>query len=295
MKKTGDIQIRDPFVVPIEQEKRYYLYGTTDVNCWGPPGVGFDVFTSTDLKHWKGPLPAFRPPKDFWSDHNFWAPEVHRVSDRYFMFASFKAKDICRGTQILVSDSPKGPFSPHSERPLTPSHWESLDGTLYFDKDNYPWMVFCHEWIQVHDGEICAVRLSPEFDQALGEPILLFRASEAPWVLKPEETDGATEKPNLVTDGPFLHRTKNGTLLMLWSSFSATGYTTGVARSLSGEIHGPWLQDPEPIYAKDGGHAMLFRTFEGQLMLSLHTPNKSPHERALFLPIAECEGRLHLL
>lgn len=291
-KKTIDIQIRDPFVVPVPEEKCYYLYGTTDINCWGPPGVGFDVFSSTDLERWKGPVPAFRPPLGFWSDHNFWAPEVHRYRDRYFMFASFKAKDVCRGTQVLVADNPRGPFLPNSERPLTPSDWECLDGTLYLDKDNNPWMVFCHEWVQVHDGEICAMRLSPELDKAAGEPILLFRASESPWVLQPE----CTENPNdLVTDGPFLYRTKNGSLWMLWSSFSATGYTTGVARSVSGEIQGPWIQDPEPIYSKDGGHAMIFQTFDGTLILTLHSPNKSPNERALFLPVAECEGRLRLL
>ena len=34
MIKTGDIQIRDPFVLPEPQERAYYLFGTTDVNCW---------------------------------------------------------------------------------------------------------------------------------------------------------------------------------------------------------------------------------------------------------------------
>ena len=29
MLKTADIHIRDPFVLPIEAEKQYYLYGTT--------------------------------------------------------------------------------------------------------------------------------------------------------------------------------------------------------------------------------------------------------------------------
>jgi hypothetical protein len=27
------------------------------------------------------------------------------------------------------------------------------------------------------------------------------------------------------------------------------------------------------VYAKDGGHAMLFTTFEGKLMMVLHSPN----------------------
>ena len=49
------------------------------------------------------------------------------------MFASFKAAGVCRGTQILVADHPKGPFVPHSDGPVTPRDWECLDGTLYVD------------------------------------------------------------------------------------------------------------------------------------------------------------------
>jgi hypothetical protein len=53
----------------------------------------------------------------------------------------------------------------------------------------------------------------------------LFRASEAPWV-RPYQPG------NFVTDGPFLHRTKAGKLLMIWSSFRKGGdYAIGVAES----------------------------------------------------------------
>jgi arabinan endo-1,5-alpha-L-arabinosidase len=37
---------------------------------------------------------------------------------------------------------------------------------------------------------------------------------------------------------------------------------------------------------------MLFRTFDGDLQLALHTPNETPRERAVFLPIEEANGRL---
>ena len=286
MPVTADIHIRDPFVVPVPEEKVYYLFGTTDANCWGGPGTGFDCFTSRDLEQWEGPFPAFRPPPDFWATTNFWAPEVHRYADRFFMFASFKADGVCRGTQILTADSPRGPYAPHSPRPLTPTDWECLDGTLYVDGDGLPWMVFCHEWVQVRDGEICAVRLSSELDRAAGTPVLLFRGSDAPWAPK------ARDKKDYVTDGPFMHRAANGELLMLWSSFGEGGYTLGVARSENGLVTGPWRQDPEPLFRRDGGHAMLFRTFEGRLMLSLHTPNRTPDERPVFIPVREQGGRL---
>lgn len=74
---------------------------------------------------------------------------------------------------------------------------------------------------------------------------------------------------------------------MLWSSFGQEGYALGVARSLSGEVTGPWEHVSEPLFARDGGHGMLFRTFDGQLVLSLHRPNKGPLERTRLFLVGE--------
>jgi beta-xylosidase len=289
MVHASEINFRDPFVVPVQEERRYYLYGTTGSTCWGGAVNGFDAYSSVDLQEWDGPYAAFRPAPDFWSDHNFWAPEVHRYQGRYFMFASFKAQGVCRGTQILVSDSPRGPFVPHSDGPLTPADWECLDGTLFVDPAGSPWMVFCHEWVQIHDGEMRAMRLTPDLKAAAGDPILLFHASEAPW-----SDCVSPDKPgDFVTDGPFMYKARNGELLMLWSTLGRNGsYTMGVARSSNGWITAKWTQDPEPLFATDGGHGMVFHTFEGELMLTLHTPNSTPNERPIFLHVEENDGHL---
>ena len=287
MLTNSDIQIRDPFVVPVAEERRYYLYGTTDKDCWKVPGTGFDYYVSSDLEHWEGPFPAFRPQADFWADRNFWAPEVHRYDGRCFMLASFKAPDVCRGTQVLVSDAPCGPFVPHSSGPATPPDWECLDGTLFADHKGSAWMIFCHEWVQVQDGEMCAVRLSRNLKEPEGNPILLFRASEAPWTASHDKKGGH------ITDGPFLYRTRDGALLMLWSSFGPQGYALGVARSKTGQLSGPWLHDSQALYDEDGGHGMLFRTFTGQLTLALHRPNQTPYERPVFIPVQERNGHLY--
>jgi hypothetical protein len=44
-----------------------------------------------------------------------------------------------------------------------------------------------------------------------------------------------------------------------------------VARSKSGKLEGPWEQ-LDVLIGDNSGHGMLFRTFEGQLMLVLHQP-----------------------
>lgn len=285
MLKNADIHIRDPFVLSSVAEKQYYLYGTRGAETWTKSASGLDYYQSADLQTWEGPFPAFRPPDGFWADRNFWAPEVHVYQDRYYMFASFKSENASRGTQILAADSPQGLFLPISDEPVTPRDWECLDGTLFVDNDQQPWIVFCHEWVQVGDGEICALRLSHDLTSAVGEPQLLFRASESAWAQK----INSKGRIGYVTDGPWLHRLASGALILLWSSLSASGYAVGIAKSDSGGILGSWEQLPEPLYANDGGHCMVFRDFDGQLYLALHHPNSTPDERPQFIPLRETD------
>jgi arabinan endo-1,5-alpha-L-arabinosidase len=281
--KLSDIHIRDPFVLPVLSERRYYLYGTMGQNAWSEHGLGFDCYWSADLDSWEGPFPVFRPTAGFWADRNFWAPEVHAYGGRHFLFASFKAEGVCRGTQILAADSPQGPFRPVSTGPVTPPEWECLDGTLFMTPDGSPWMVFCHEWVQVGDGEICAMPLSNDLTSAAGKPAELFGASQAAWV-EPIEHKGMR---GFVTDGPWLYRLPGDKLLMFWSSFSKEGYAIGVARSTSGQLAGPWLQDAQPLYNRDSGHCMTFRDFDGNLWLSFHQPNQNPNERPQLRQLGE--------
>ncbi len=289
MRTLADIRLRDPFVLPVAAEGLYYLYGT---NCDSPRGfMGFTGFSSRDLRTWDDGFPAFRAADDFWATKDFWAPEVHAHAGRFYLFATFKAQDRCRGTQILVADSPRGPFTPISAGPVTPGDCECLDGTLHIDDDSEPWIVYCHEWLQISDGAMCALRLTRDLTQGVGEPVTLFRASHAAWSVGSAKR--SSERLDHITDGPYLHRASDGALLMLWSSFGTAGYAMGVARS-SGDILGPWFQRERPLFARNGGHGMLFRTFAGELMLSLHTPNNSPLERPVFIPVTEQAGELAL-
>lgn len=283
--RLEDINIRDPFV--LTWDGAYYLYGTRGPTCWGEAD-GFDVYVSRDLKDWDGPKPCFHNDGTFWATRNYWAPEVHRWRDGWYMFASFKAEGVRRGTAILTADSPLGPFRPHSDGPVTPADWECLDGTFYVSRAGKPYMVFCHEWVQAVDGEIHAMPLTNDLRAAAGAPRLLFRASEAPWATEGRPVDG---KPSHVTDGPFLWRGSDGTLQCLWAGFSAQGYTEGLAVSDNGDIDGRF-QQAEPLFMRDGGHGMVFRTLEGRLMLALHSPNEHLKERPRFMPLTERNGRL---
>ena len=290
-----EIQIRDPFILKDDKNKEYYLYGTTDKSAWSGKAVGFDAYVSKDLLYWEGPHPVFRPKPDFWADQNFWAPEVHLYHGRYYMIASFKSNDRHRGVQILAADSPLGPFETFIDGPVTPSNWDCLDGTLYLDESEQPWIIFSHEWTLVEDGQMCCMKLSKDLRSTETEPVTLFTASQASWSIPNTGDVVKRDGENYVTDGPFLYKTHSGALLMLWSSYSCTGYAMGISRSVSGKITGPWVHDSKPIYQKDGGHGMLFQTFEGRLMLAIHSPNVTPNERLFLIPMEEIEDQIKLV
>ena len=283
--KFSDINIRDPFIVP--ENGKYYMYGTRGKGCWTgekTDGMGFDVYISEDLENWSEPKEVFSASDSFWGTHNFWAPEVHKYNGKFYMFASFKSADRNRGTQILVSDTPDGRFEPISDSPVTPDEWMCLDGTLYVDRNGKPHIVFCHEWSQIKDGKICEMQLSDDLSSPVSEPSKLFKASDPWWARK--------ECDHWVTDGPFLYRGESGRLYMIWSSFTDSGYVQAVCYSDNGEIDGNWCHDLPLLAEKNGGHGMIFRSFEDKLYLVLHRPNDNPLERPALTEIKEIDGKL---
>ncbi|MCL2248015.1 MAG: glycoside hydrolase family 43 protein [Oscillospiraceae bacterium] len=288
---TSEIQIRDPFI--FKHDNLYYMFGSTDKDIWKAPGVGFNVHKSSDLLNWEPPVTAFLPPAGFWGTHNFWAPEVYEYQGGFYMFATFtRAENRLRGTAILKAYHPQGPYTPHSNGPVTPNDWDCLDGTLFVDDENAPWIIFCHEWKQIGDGTISAARLSDDLIKTITDPTVLFSSSSASWSI--EIPSKSNDVVGYVTDGPFLYRLKSGKLLLLWSCIGDGGYCSGYAISDSGNILGPWKQSPEPLFGKDGGHGMIFRAYDGRLLLTVHTPNKTPNERAMFVELEETDDGLRV-
>lgn len=303
-RRLGEIRVRDPFILADKATQTYFLYAQMDNRLDKQDDrKGVEVYTSKDLLRWYGPEPACVLPDGSWADLMVWAPEVHQYDDKYYLFVTFTSRETLppqsgrpplnkRGTQVLVSDSPKGPFQPFHNRAHTPAQWMALDGTLWVE-DGVAWMVFCHEWVQVIDGTMELVALKQDLSDIVGDPVTLFRASEAKWVRALGEP--GTAGYGFVTDGPFLYRTRTGKLLMIWSSFGEQRYAVGLAVSTTGKVAGPWEQMEKPLFAADGGHGMIFETFDGQLMLTLHQPNSDRAERARFFELRDTGDSLEIV
>ena len=278
------IILSDPCILPDQATGMYYMTGT-----------GGKLWKSPDLKLWEGPYTVAMPDTSSWMGGHpaIWAAELHKYGDKYYYFATFTNPDISvgnykgnnlerRACHVLVSDTPDGPYRPvpGSDAEYLPADKLTLDGTLWVDTDGFPYMVYCWEWLQNWDGTIEKIRLKPDMSGTVGEPTLLFRASASPW--SHEVVDGK-ERPNRVTDGPYLHRTATGRLAMIWTSWIDNIYTQGVAYSESGTLDGPWIQEEKPFTAPDFGHGMLFRTFDGQLLMSVHS-HKDVNGRSIRVP-----------
>lgn len=281
---TEDIRIRDPFIYADPSSRLYYMYAQIDNRLSGKGGPsrpkGVEVYVSSDLKKWEPPKPVLLLPEDFWAREMVWAPEMHEYKGKYYLFVTLTSSDLHdhlsipdgakdwppfhkRGTQIFHSDSPLGPFQPFANKPHTPEDWMALDGTLYVE-DDIPYMIFCHEWVEIVDGSMEYIKLAPDLSHPIGKPRTLFHASEAEW---------STHEPNKVTDGCYMYKTKENKLLMIWSSFGEKGYAIGIAESQSGKLRGPWIQQKDLLFEQDGGHGMIFTTFDNRLMLVFHQPN----------------------
>lgn len=307
--RLTDIPAHDPFVLADSSTGTYYLYTGAVPSLHGIDSYGVLTYTSQDLEYWKGPYIVFAVPEDSWAhpQHGAWAPEVHAYKGRYYLFVTLHHQNRklegepvqgyekhWRGTVIAVSDSPAGPFEMiNQEAPVVSPTQMTLDGTLYIDEQDTPWMVYCHEWIQTIDGTIEAVRLGDDLSTVIGEPITLLQASSAPWLSRQPIASEDQELAVYVTDGCQLYRTSGGKLMMLWSSYEEDSYVQTIARSISGTLAGPWEQ-LEPLVKEDSGHGMLFQTFDEQWMLILHRPFDMPASRCYLYEIEDTGDQFRL-
>ena len=276
------IILSDPCILADSLTQTYYMTGT-----------GGQLWTSRDLNRWAGPYRVAETDSTSWMGHRpqIWAAELHPYKGKYYYFATFTNEaikiDTVRGniiprraSHVLMSDQPCGPYRPMADATYLPATQPTLDGTFWLDTDGKPYMVYCGEWLQNWDGTIEKIELKPDLSGSVGEGKILFRASASPWS---HEVEDGKDRPNKVTDGPYLFRTATGRLGMLWTSWIDDIYTQGVAYSENGTLDGPWVQEEQPITPPNFGHGMLFRTLDGRWLMSVHS-HKSVHGRYVRVP-----------
>ena len=267
------IRLSDPGILADKNTGTYYMTGT-----------GGMLWKSKDLRKWSGPYNVTKTDPNSWMGPRpmIWAAELHAYKGKFYYFATFTNRNVIieivkgniinrRASHVLVSDNPDGPYVPMKDLTYLPEDKPTLDGTFWVDKDGKPYLIYCHEWLQNWNGTIEKIELKPDLSGTIGKRKILFFASDSPWSRERDENGNVIF--NKVTDGPYLFRTQTGKLGMIWTSWVFSDYTQGVAYSESGTLDGPWVQEKEPITPPNYGHGMLFRTFEGKLLMSVHSHN----------------------
>lgn len=256
----SDINLSDPFVMADAKTHQYYMTGS-----------GGGLWRSTDLETWTYlgfPL-QFDDTAWMGASPQVWASEIHAIDGRYYNFSTLTNDSITidsdghprRAVHIVSSQLPTGKYRliAGGDDTYVPADKTTLDATYFEDIDGKRYLIYCHEWIQNGNGTIEYIELKSDMTGTIGEGVVMTRAHDATWNTSP------------VTDGPYLFRTQTGRLGMIWTSWHGGRYVQGVAYSTSGKLDGPWKHEPLPITPDNYGHGMLFRTFEGQLLMAIHS------------------------
>lgn len=261
------VPLADPFI--LLYDGIYYAYGTGAES-------GIEVWVSRDMVSWERGEGGARESlalhrADVWGDKWFWAPEVYRLKDRFYMY--FTAEEhIC----VAVSDSPLGPFVQQEKKPLIADE-KCIDNTLFIDDDGRAYMYFD----RFNDGlNIWVVEMEDDYvtmkKETMRPCIHVSQAWEEVW-------------PR-VNEGCFVIR-HDGTYYM---TYSGNGYESpyyGIGCATADSPLGPWTKyDHNPLLQNPGdlvgvGHSAMFRDKAGNLKIVFHAhkSREAIHPREMYI------------
>ena len=144
----------DPFVWKFAGE--YFAIGTGADEAGGVRRDGthatvFPLLRSHDLVHWHDAGRALVPP-DASTGSTFWAPEVARDGDHWFLFYSVGHEDRDHQLRVAVSDSPAGPYVDA----IALTHLEecsfAIDAHPFRDDDGRWYLFYARDFLDLEDA-----------------------------------------------------------------------------------------------------------------------------------------------
>jgi beta-xylosidase len=252
----------DPYV--LHEKGNYYMYGTG-----GGARNGFAAYSSTDLVNWKHEGQVYYASNvNGWSDSTaawdgaYWAPEVYKYKGKFYMFYSAQWKrNPTKELEnfrigVAVADSPTGPFTDLTNKPVFDPGYPIIDANVLFDSTGKLYLYYsraCYKhpvesevatwarqkgWFDmIEESWVYGVELKPDFTGVIGEPVLQLRPpltmddKQAEW-----ESRSVTSKEvnRRWTEGSFIFKNRD-TYYMMYSAnyFGGKNYAVGYATSKS--------------------------------------------------------------
>ena len=282
MVKESPILLADPTI--FFDNGVYYLYGTTTGET-PLNGEGFLVYTSTDLKKWKGPAGAQNglalKKGDAFGTKGFWAPQIFKEKNAYYL--AYTANE---QTVLAQSKSFFGPYQQQKIKPIDgteknidPFIFKDDDGKHYlyhvrFDKGNYLWVAE----FNLKKGAIRLETLKKCFDQTQA------------WEATPNY------KSDPVMEGPTVLKLK-GKYYLFYSANHFMNIDYAVGYAVADSPYGPWKKfEGNPIIHRanvgenGSGHGDVFTGLDGRLYYVYHIhfdDNKVGPRRTRIVPLIQ--------
>lgn len=252
----GSILLADPTI--FTDNGKYYLYGTSS-------NVGFLVYESDDMEHWRGPVGAldgFCLRGNTWGTAGFWAPHVFKHKGKYYM--AYTANE---QIAIAESDSPLGPFT-QSEIAQMPAQQKQIDPFVFFDKNGKAYLYHVR---LINGNRIYVAELNKDLKSVKENTARECISAEDAWENTAKTQWGVSEGPTVIRLGK--------TYYMFYScnDFRNIDYAVGYATATN--PLGPWTKHGEPIITRHligengTGHGDLFIDNEGKWQYVFHTHN----------------------
>lgn len=221
----------------------------------------YPIRTSNDLVHWQLAGTVFtNASKPTWAERDFWAPELHRVGDRYVVYFSARHVDGDLAIGVATSSSLLGPYEDRGE-PLIRDALGAIDAHQFEAEDGARYLLWKLDG-NAH-GMPTPILLQPLTEDGLeltGSPSTLLTNSDA-WEAN------VVEGPWLIYEAGYYYLFYSG------NSYASAGYALGVARSTS--LAGPFTKALEPILVSSGpwagpGHGSALRAPTGDWLFVFH-------------------------
>lgn len=250
-----DVEFGDPFILN-DGNGMFYMYGTG-----GGARDGFATYSSADMVNWKFEGQVYTGnTDDSWAVGAFWAPEVYKFDDKYYMFFSAQwrenPEDKLENFKIgvAVADKPTGPFVEVGDKPLFDPEYPVIDANVFQDDDGKFYLYYSRvawehpveseiaDWArekgwfdEIEESWVYGIELKSDFSGVTGEPQLLLRP---PLTLDDEnaEWESRSVTSNEVnrrwTEGSYTFK-HDGTYYIMYSANFyggpnyAVGYATG--------------------------------------------------------------------
>jgi len=236
----GDMtNIGDPFI--LKDEGTYYMYATSN------PSIGFTVWTSKNLVDWEEHGLAYdHINSKLWAMGDFWAPEVIKHNDLYYM--SYSARDQQGSLRIAIatSDSPTGPFV-DANSDIIKEEGSYIDGHFFIDEDGIPYFYYVKDNYEnviegKHVSHIYVQEMTDDLLNLKGDPIFLLGPDQE-W----EDLTGDYQW----NEGPFVVKHDDLYYLMYSANFyGGPNYAIGYA--VSEHPMGPYIKHKSnPILSSD--------------------------------------------